>query len=235
MSTSILLSDISKGSRSGMQIPLILSASAVRPEELRAWSTDLDGLCGTPESLAAAASSDSSALADSFSSLSALLAASSAPQPTVSRPSTHSGLLSGLLGNATPIDDLIDREKAILSDTLAFLHDAVPEMSEVRLLKDALQGLDEPFLLVVVGEFNSGKSTVINALLGAKFLEDGILPTTNEISVLKHSEGEAEADKVCHVRCAWPAQRSSRCGCSQAARASAVPLTNMAAATCSST
>jgi hypothetical protein len=36
-----------------------------------------------------------------------------------------------------------------------------------------------------VGEFNSGKSSVINALLGGKFLAEGILPTTNEISILK--------------------------------------------------
>lgn len=36
------------------------------------------------------------------------------------------------------------------------------------------------------GEFNSGKSTVINALLGGRYLADGALPTTNEISVLRH-------------------------------------------------
>jgi ribosome biogenesis GTPase A len=29
-----------------------------------------------------------------------------------------------------------------------------------------VQALDEPFLVAVVGEFNSGKSSVINALLG---------------------------------------------------------------------
>jgi ribosome biogenesis GTPase A len=59
-------------------------------------------------------------------------------------------------------------------------------MAEIELLVDALRGLDELFLVVVVGEFNSGKSTVINALLGGKFLADGILPTTNEISVIKY-------------------------------------------------
>ena len=32
-----------------------------------------------------------------------------------------------------------------------------------------------------------GKSSVINSLLGAKYLAEGILPTTNEISVLKHA------------------------------------------------
>ena len=58
-------------------------------------------------------------------------------------------------------------------------------MEEISLLREALKQLDQPFLVVIVGEFNSGKSTVINALLGTKFLADGILPTTNEISVLK--------------------------------------------------
>lgn len=55
------------------------------------------------------------------------------------------------------------------------------------MLDDALRQLDELFLLVIVGEFNSGKSSVINALLGSAFLQSGILPTTNEISVLKAS------------------------------------------------
>jgi ribosome biogenesis GTPase A len=61
----------------------------------------------------------------------------------------------------------------------------VLQMDELPLLRDAIANLDDVFLVVVVGEFNSGKSTVINALLGEKFLADGILPTTNEISVLK--------------------------------------------------
>lgn len=200
------LADIAKASRSGMQIPVILSASVVGDDDTGSWlSSNLDGVSGTPASLSHLASTPSESLTDCISSISSTLAGSLAPQSSVSKPSSHSGLLSGLLGNATPIDDLITREKGILSDTLVFLQDAVPEMSETRLLKDALVGLDEPFLLVVVGEFNSGKSTVINALLGAKFLEDGILPTTNEISVLKHSEGEAESDKVRPVVTAPPA------------------------------
>ena len=37
------------------------------------------------------------------------------------------------------------------------------------MLTDALKQLDELFLLVVVGEFNSGKSSVINALLGSRY------------------------------------------------------------------
>ncbi|KAL4336969.1 hypothetical protein AHAS_Ahas12G0063300 [Arachis hypogaea] len=51
---------------------------------------------------------------------------------------------------------------------------------EVSLLNDAVSQIDEPFLLVIVGEFNSGKSTVINALLGERYLKEGVVPTTNE-------------------------------------------------------
>ncbi|KAK9834814.1 hypothetical protein WJX81_000733 [Elliptochloris bilobata] len=78
---------------------------------------------------------------------------------------------------------------------LALLQEVVPSMEETGLLSDALKQLDEPFLVVVVGEFNSGKSTVINALLGGNFLAEGILPTTNEISVLKFS-GDGTARDV---------------------------------------
>ena len=66
------------------------------------------------------------------------------------------------------------------------VQEVVPGMEEAGLLRDALAQLDQPFLVVVVGEFNSGKSSVINALLGGRFLAEGILPTTNEISVLRY-------------------------------------------------
>eukprot|EP00983_Pelagomonas_calceolata_P066758 1149203-Pelagomonas_calceolata.AAC.2 len=44
--------------------------------------------------------------------------------------------------------------------------EVVPDLPEIVLLKDDVKQLDEPFLVVVVGEFNSGKSSVINSLLG---------------------------------------------------------------------
>ena len=65
------------------------------------------------------------------------------------------------------------------------VQEVAPGMEEISLARDALGQLDELFLLVVVGEFNSGKSSIVNALLGGRFLAEGILPTTNEISVLK--------------------------------------------------
>ncbi len=54
--------------------------------------------------------------------------------------------------------------------------------------------MDELFLLVVVGEYNAGKSTFINALLGDEVFETGDLPTTRAISILRYGDsGRPEA------------------------------------------
>ena len=48
------------------------------------------------------------------------------------------------------------------------------------------------FLLVVAGEFNSGKSSFINALLGERVLPEGVTPTTDRINVLRHGPEVSE-------------------------------------------
>ncbi|RYR74087.1 hypothetical protein Ahy_A02g008702 isoform C [Arachis hypogaea] len=70
-------------------------------------------------------------------------------------------------------------------------------MEEVSLLNDAVSQIDEPFLLVIVviGEFNSGKSTVINALLGERYLKEGVVPTTNEITFLRYTDVDIEQQR----------------------------------------
>ncbi|CAH9081216.1 unnamed protein product [Cuscuta europaea] len=83
---------------------------------------------------------------------------------------------------------LVETEKLILHETINAIKQAAPLMEEVSLLKEAVSQLDDPFLLVIVGEFNSGKSTFINALLGERYLKDGVVPTTNEITFLRYSE-----------------------------------------------
>ncbi len=55
-------------------------------------------------------------------------------------------------------------------------------------LAGASEQLDELFLLVVVGEFNAGKSAVINALLGERVLAEGVTPTTAGIHVIRFGE-----------------------------------------------
>src|SRR5260221_9427080 len=63
----------------------------------------------------------------------------------------------------------------------------VPREALVTLEKAILQ-LDELFLLVVVGEFNAGKSALMNALLGAgpeRVLAEGVTPTTSRVTLVK--------------------------------------------------
>lgn len=48
--------------------------------------------------------------------------------------------------------------------------------------------LEEPFYLLVAGEYNSGKSSFINALCGERVLVDGPTPTTNRITLLTYGD-----------------------------------------------
>src|SRR5262245_3494889 len=58
-------------------------------------------------------------------------------------------------------------------------------------LAASIAQLDRLFLVVIVGEFNAGKSAVINALLGRAVLEEGVTPTTTRIHVLEYGETPA--------------------------------------------
>jgi tetratricopeptide (TPR) repeat protein len=70
------------------------------------------------------------------------------------------------------------------------LHDHLLGHREVGDLAPAAAGLveiyDRPLLVTVMGEFNSGKSTFVNALLGEEVAPMGITPTTATINVLKY-------------------------------------------------
>src|SRR5215468_3171474 len=58
-----------------------------------------------------------------------------------------------------------------------------------RVNKDLVRKLEEDrFHLVVVGEFNHGKSSFVNALLGENALPVGVTPTTAAIHHIRYSE-----------------------------------------------
>src|ERR687886_1443447 len=90
---------------------------------------------------------------------------------------------------------LVDRERTLLERYIAFLKDFGAPSEDVELGRRALSDLEELFLLVIVGEFNSGKSAFINALLGAGISEEGVTPTTSRITVLRHSQEPVERER----------------------------------------
>jgi len=49
--------------------------------------------------------------------------------------------------------------------------------------------MDNRFILLVLGDFNRGKSTLINALLGDKILPAKMVPTTGNINTIKYGDG----------------------------------------------
>ncbi len=84
------------------------------------------------------------------------------------------------------IAGLLDAEREALLRLKSLLErtDAAPET--VAHLADIVAHLDALFLVVVVGEFNAGKSSVLNALFGEKLMEEGPIPTTAKITILRH-------------------------------------------------
>lgn len=92
---------------------------------------------------------------------------------------------------------LLQKEKAVLGESLTVLSRFPLDDNALQKLKQAIAQLDELFLIVVVGEFNAGKSALINALLGADVLEEGVTPTTASVKLLRYGEqvGEQVVDE----------------------------------------
>jgi small GTP-binding protein len=86
------------------------------------------------------------------------------------------------------VENLLKEERQLLSDLRVALARFGAPAEEQETLNDSIQQLDDFFLLVVVGEFNSGKSAFINALLGEPVLEEGEIPTTAQVTILRYGE-----------------------------------------------
>lgn len=66
--------------------------------------------------------------------------------------------------------------------------------ARLALLRNLLANLEDPFLFVVVGEVNAGKSTLLNALFGEDFCNADVIPTTDRIAFFKYGEEAHEFD-----------------------------------------
>jgi small GTP-binding protein len=86
------------------------------------------------------------------------------------------------------------REQTLLDRLAAALESFGPdvESEDMKRLREARQQLVGLFLLVIAGEFNSGKSSFINALLGERVLPEGVTPTTDRINILRYGPEATE-------------------------------------------
>ena len=77
---------------------------------------------------------------------------------------------------------------AALRDALTRSGAADHDPAALAALAASTRQLDDPFLLVIVGEFNAGKSALINALLGQMVLQEGVTPTTAQIQLVQYGD-----------------------------------------------
>ncbi|HCI79456.1 MAG TPA: dynamin [Ktedonobacter sp.] len=83
---------------------------------------------------------------------------------------------------------LLQEERRIAAQLQACLVGFEGADAYATTLHQVTASLDDIFLLVVVGEFNAGKSACINALLHGDVLEEGVVPTTNQVTVVRYGE-----------------------------------------------
>ncbi len=97
---------------------------------------------------------------------------------------------------------ILQEERRLLGDLQVALARLDAPDADLGLIGNALAQLEELFLMVVVGEFNAGKSAVINALLGGDYLPEGVVPTTSELVLIRHSDAAQQpgADSGMAVR-----------------------------------
>lgn len=86
----------------------------------------------------------------------------------------------------------LQNEKQSLNEILASLRTFNLSDESLQNLQKAINQLDELFLIVAVGEFNAGKSALINAMLGEKLLTEGVTPTTARVTLVRFGETVSE-------------------------------------------
>ena len=84
------------------------------------------------------------------------------------------------------VQALLRRESALLVQLRETLERE--QADERRRVDELLATLEDLFTIVIVGEFNAGKSSLINALFGARLRTEGPIPVDDVVSVLRHGE-----------------------------------------------
>jgi signal recognition particle receptor subunit beta len=82
--------------------------------------------------------------------------------------------------------DVRSRLMAVLEDLQSLAKEAGAETRQMSVMDNLSHSLRDPFVFVVTGEVNVGKSTFLNALFGEEFCRTGVMPTTDKIHFFKH-------------------------------------------------
>lgn len=98
----------------------------------------------------------------------------------------NAGPPNAIQDSLRPLRGLLDETRGI--EPL----DALDFTEEFRLFDDLQVQMNRRVALAVVGEFNTGKSTFINAILGQDLLPAKYVPTTRQVMRIAHSEGPAQ-------------------------------------------
>src|SRR5215471_11799657 len=93
-----------------------------------------------------------------------------------------------------PIAELREREARLLYDVAEYLGkmggpDGTADRQ--RLIDTAADLRQMFFMVVIIGEFNAGKSSFVNALLGDPILPMGITPTTDAIELVRYAPSKS--------------------------------------------
>jgi small GTP-binding protein len=94
--------------------------------------------------------------------------------------------LKGILDPAQ--QEVVKEERRILNELRGSLVRFGASDENMAPLERSIEQLDELFLLVVVGEFNAGKSAFINALAGRPLMEEGVTPTTARVTPVRYED-----------------------------------------------
>jgi GTP-binding protein EngB required for normal cell division len=97
-----------------------------------------------------------------------------------------------------PIADIRERETRLLIELGALLGQIGGEggADRERLQRSASDLRDMFFLVVVIGEFNAGKSSFVNAMIGDSLLEVGPIPTTEAIQLIRYAPVKSSSPQV---------------------------------------
>ncbi|MEA5462826.1 dynamin family protein [Leptothoe sp. PORK10 BA2] len=101
------------------------------------------------------------------------------------------------------IDPQLQTYRSALAQLLQRMQDLASDINNPGLSQttDGLRrSIDEPFLFVVVGEVKAGKSSFVNALLGAEVCATDIAPCTDSIQQIVYADQETVQQMEPHLR-----------------------------------